>query len=477
MASRLLREVMGLFHDGTLSPLPYHVFPAARVVEAFRHMQQSRHIGKVVIDLEDANVVAVRPQPVLQPLRFDAEATYLVTGGIEGFGLESSIWLAEHGAGHIVLISRRGMKTPGAADAITRIEALGAQVHVFSCDVTDRAALEAVFAEMERKLPPLRGVLHAAMVLDDGLLSNLNAERFDKVLAPKLRGAWHLHNLTLSKPLDYFIMYSSVTTSIGNPGQANYVAANAYLESLSAWRRAHGLPATCICWGPISDAGCLSRNTAVKDKLAACLGAEPTGARQALSILDRLLTENCSQTTVADFDWLVLSRTLPSSHVPRFEMLRHMAGSISSSDEASIDIQALITGKSIEEIRQIVQTLVTTEIAQILCTNPDRIEPTRSLNDLGMDSLMAVELAIGIEKRFGIELPVMLISEGPSVERISTRLAEQLGGSAEVSGRDDLSAIVSAIAIQHAAGYSIDEVAQTVADIEQAVQAGASLNS
>src|SRR5208282_19112 len=122
---------------------------------------------------------------------------------------------------------------------------------VYACDVADRTALEAVLQTVGRELPPLRGVLHAAMQLDDSLIANLDARRFSRVLAPKILGAQHLHELTLDHPLDHFILYSSVTTCIGNPGQANYVAANTYLEALVAWRRARGLTGTCVAWGPI----------------------------------------------------------------------------------------------------------------------------------------------------------------------------------------------------------------------------------
>ena len=268
LAARLFREVMTLFREGVLSPLPWRAFPAARVVDAFRVMQQARHIGKVVVSMAGAAPQVEQSPDTPLPLRFDKHSTWLVTGGLSGFGLESARWLAEHGVGHLVLLGRRGLATPGAQEAIAGLEAQGARVEAVACDIADHDVLAKVIERIQKTLPPLKGVLHAAATFDDALLAKLDAERMTNVLRPKLLGAWHLHQLTLDIPLEHFVLYSSVTTYIGNPGQANYVAANAGLEGLAALRQAMGLPATCIGWGPIGDAGFLTRNDAVKESLA-----------------------------------------------------------------------------------------------------------------------------------------------------------------------------------------------------------------
>jgi NADPH:quinone reductase-like Zn-dependent oxidoreductase/acyl carrier protein/NADP-dependent 3-hydroxy acid dehydrogenase YdfG len=477
LASRLFGEVMALFRDGALVPLPAREFSARRVVDAFRYMQQSRQIGKVILDLRDARVQVRRPELKPVPLRLSREATYLVSGGLSGFGLESARRLAQRGAGHLVLLCRRGLAAPGAAETIAELEALGAQVHVFACDVADRAALEAVLQVVGRDLPPLRGVLHAAMVLDDSLIANLDARRFSRVLAPKILGAQHLHELTLDHPLDHFILYSSVTTCIGNPGQANYVAANAYLEALIAWRRARGLTGTCVAWGPIGDVGYLSRNESLKDSLAARLGTPPLSATAALDMLERILAADVAQITVADLSWPTLSRLLPSASSLRFEYLRRSAGSGGSGGDTMLDVKALIAGKSLDEVRQIVHDLVVKEVSEILRLGPERIDPQRSLYDLGMDSLMAMELALGIEKRFGISLPAMALNEGPSVERISARLTACLSG-AEVDtagARDTLEDLVRTMAVQHSEDITAHEISETVADVRREALAGARL--
>lgn len=464
LAGRLFREVMALFREGVLFPLPYRAFTAERVVDAFRAMQQSRHIGKIVVRLERAQLKIEAVPKAVPKVAFKSDSTWLVTGGLSGFGLESARWLAERGVGRLVLLGRRGARTPGAAEVIESLRALGTQVETVACDITDRAALQSVLADIRRDGPPLTGVLHAAMVLEDTLIASMGGVRMRNVLAPKMLGAMHLHTLTLGIPLEYFVLFSSVTTSIGNPGQANYVAANASLEGLAAQRRTLGLPATCIAWGPIGDTGYLTRNQSVKDSLTARLGAEPLSAHDALSMLDHLLAGKPATTTVADFEWATLSRLLPSALDPRFEVLRRQAGP-AQKDVDSEDVQALIVGKSPDEVRGIVHDLAKREVAQVLCVGIDRIDPTRSLHDLGMDSLMGVELALGLEKRFGIQLPAMVLSEGPSVDRVVDRIVEQMlvKDAPRASGETNrMDTVVAMLAIQHGENVSLEDVASTV---------------
>jgi acyl transferase domain-containing protein/NADPH:quinone reductase-like Zn-dependent oxidoreductase/acyl carrier protein/NADP-dependent 3-hydroxy acid dehydrogenase YdfG/SAM-dependent methyltransferase len=477
LACRLFGEVMALFREGVLVPLPAREFSAGRIVDAFRYMQQSRQIGKVVIDLKDARVPVRRPAQTPVRLRLSQDASYLVTGGLSGFGLESARALARRGAGHLVLLCRQGLATPGAEEAIAGLQALGARVHVRACNVADRPALAAVLRAVARELPPVRGVLHAAMVLEDCLIANLDAARLQRVLAPKIQGARNLHELTLDYPLEHFILYSSVTTCLGNPGQANYVAANAYLEALVAWRRSRGLTGTCVAWGPIDDAGYLSRNEGLKDSLAARLGTAPLRAAAALEMLERILMADLAVVTVADLGWPVLSKLLPSAVGPRFDYQRRAAGAGDCGSDATLDLTTLLAGRGIEETRQIVQELVLKEVSQILRLGPERIDPARSLYDLGMDSLMAMELALGIEKRFGINLPAMALNEGPSVERISQRLTARLSGvEAEVTTpAHRIENLVRTIAAQHSEDMSAQEVREIAAHVQREVQTGARL--
>ena len=466
LAGRVFREVMALFRSGVLSPLPVRAFPAERVVDAFRYMQQARQIGKVVMSFDGARIV---PQPLLPQkveIRFDANGAYLVTGGVSGFGLETARWLARNGAGQLVLLSRRGADTPGVDEAVASIVAMGAQAVVLACDVADRESLAKVLRHTG--MLPLKGVFHAAMVIDDALMSNLDPERMSRVLVPKIKGAWNLHELTRELTLDHFMLYSSVTTYIGNPGQASYVAGNAWLEGLALLRRAQGLPVTCIGWGPIGDAGYLTRNQAVKDSLASRLGAEPLSADGALRMLGRALATPQTNVSIGDFQFAALARLLPSAQGPRFASLRRHGDNAAGGAENLDDFKALIEGKTPTEVQVLVAQLVTQEVAQILAISAERIDPARSLHDLGLDSLMGVELALGLEKRFGIQVPAMMLNEGPTIERVTTRIMERLSAS-EGAGDEssDLAATAFSMAAQHGESVSREVLEAAVADIEK----------
>lgn len=473
LAARLFREMIALFHEGILSPLPHRTFSAERVVDAFRFMQQARHIGKVVVSLAEAPRRIERQRESRQAIRFDKDSTWLVTGGLAGFGLESARWLAARGVGSLVLLGRRGADTPGATEAIEALKKQGVSVRAIACDVTDCNALGTVIERIQKTLPPLKGILHAAMVIDDALIANLDADKIESVLRPKLLGAWNLHALTQDIPIDHFVLYSSVTTLIGNPGQANYVAANAGLEALAELRRGMGLPATCIGWGPIGDAGYLTRNEAVKDSLTQKLGNTPLDAAEALALLDRLLVANKGPSTAANFEWATLSRLLPSAQSARFASLnRNLNGADLVEDSA--DFRALIAGKSEEQVAEIVRALVTQEVAQILCIGADRIEPSRSLHDLGMDSLMAVELALGLERRFGVQLPVMMLNEAPTAERVTARIVQRLLGeeAASEQSKRDIETLVENLAVKHGEDITPEEIDRTIEDARALAQKG-----
>ncbi|MCG9076298.1 type I polyketide synthase [Laribacter hongkongensis] len=477
LAARMFREVMALFREGALTPLPCRVFSAERVVDAFRTMQQARHIGKVVVSLADARPVVEWPATAPVPLQLTKDSTWIVTGGLSGFGLESARWLAAHGVGHLVLVGRRGLDTPGAREAVDELTAKGIQVLALACDISDAAAVVHMVEHARKTCPPIQGVLHAAAVFDDALLQKLDASRMETVIAPKLLGAWNLHQATLDVPLEHFVLYSSITTAIGNPGQANYVAANAGLEGLAEMRRHIGLPAVCVGWGPIGDAGYLTRNEAVRDSLGQRLGKPPLRTLQALDELDDLLPHG-SSLAVANFDWNTLARLLPSATRGRFAALNRSLKSTGLSENEA-DFKTLIAGKSPEEVAVIVQQWVVIEVAQILAIGADRIDPTCSLHDLGLDSLMAVELALGLEQRFGIQLPVMMLNESPTAEKVTQRIVEKLLGSSDQTdaAANTVDAMVQGITQQHGEALAAEDIQQITQDARALQKQGTRLTA
>ena len=472
LATRIFEEVMAQFAKGHLNPLPYRLFPADRIVDAFRTMQQSRHIGKIVVDLQNPpHHIVSAPQPAAFQARPDA--TYLVTGGLSGFGLATAAWLAERGARHLTLLGRRGGATPGLDAALPALHARGVTVQVHACDVTDEAQLAHVLAAVRAAAPPLRGVIHAAMVLDDALLANLDAARFERVLATKLDGARHLHKLTRDLALDFFVLYSSATTLLGNPGQANYVAANAALETLARLRRQQGLPACVAAWGPIADVGVLTRNAEARKGLEARLGTAALTSTQALAMLERMLAEGSDGEAVMNFQWNRLRRALPAAGQHRFDDLhRLLDGTPDEAPEA--DLRALLAQLDAEQAQQHVTRVLAHEVSEILRLPIDRLPVDQSLFELGMDSLMAVELALALEKRLGVTLPPMLISENPSIERIAQRVLHRLLGDRS-ENPDPTTQLVQTLMAQHAEGENLPAVDEFVQAVRETSESGARL--
>ncbi|MGO3842750.1 MAG: SDR family NAD(P)-dependent oxidoreductase [Alcaligenes pakistanensis] len=472
LAGRLFKEVMELFHDGALFPLPYRSFNAEHVVDAFRAMQQARHIGKLVVSLKDAQPSL--PAPRAAAIDLSAQGAWLVTGGLSGFGLASAQWLVKRGVKSLVLAGRRGADTPGAQELLEQFQAQGCRVQVVACDVTDYTAVQAVVAQIQAGEAPLAGVLHAAAVFDDRLIANMDQDSLDKVLQTKLVGAWNLHQATQDLKLSHFVLYSSVTTAIGNPGQANYVAANAGLEGLTRLRQNLGLAASCIAWGPIGDAGYLTRNETVKDSLGKRLGKAPLQAELALDQLDRVLAVNGEVSIVANFDWNALARLLASAQSERFAILNRACKDHDSGSDGQ-DIHALIAGKTPEQIHALVADWVAQEVANILRTEVDRIETQRSLHDLGMDSLMAVELALGLEQRFGVQLPAMVLNDSPTVWNVAGRIVDKLTAGGEDSVEQEAGHLVADVVRQHGDDMSEADLQGLAQDVQRLAEKGTTL--
>ncbi|SPB15581.1 type I polyketide synthase WcbR [Caballeronia novacaledonica] len=429
LARRLFDEMLALFGDGSLHPLPYRTFPAARAEDAFRYMQQARQIGKVLVNYPAGVPAPARSHEPDAPLRFDADAAWLLIGGTGGLGFATARWLVAHGVRHLTLASRRG-----ALDEAMREEAgqwrdaFGAHVHVASCDTTDAAALRALVAQIDARGVPLRGVLHSAMHIDDGLLRNLDDERFAAVLAPKLAGAWNLHKETIHHALDYFIVYSSATTALGNPGQSSYVAANTYLEALVQWRRAAGLPGVAMAWGPLVDVGFLARNDRTREALQSRIGGAAISSDEALAMLGETLREGSAGSAVVRLDWQALARGMPAAGARRYAPMR-LRGAAEPVGEGGRALRAQILALPRDEAAALVEETLRVQIARILHLSAERVQVESSVLDMGMDSLMGMELGMAIEEIFDVKLSVMAIADGATVRSLGARILESIESS------------------------------------------------
>ncbi|MGM8930679.1 SDR family NAD(P)-dependent oxidoreductase [Salinicola halophyticus] len=445
LTGELFAEMMALFADGTLSPLPYIAFGSDRVVEAFRYMQQARQIGKVVVTYErPPQMTAAAPRDI--PLTLDAAGTYVVTGGLGGFGLATAEWLAAKGARQLLLLSRRGATTEEAESGVARLEALGVTVAARACDVTDAQALEHVLEDARQTLGPIRGIVHAATVIDDGLIRNLDESRIRHAMAPKLEGARHLDALTANDALEFFVVYSSATTLFGNPGQASYVAANHWLEAFTANRRAQGRPATVVRWGAIEDVGFLARNTQTRDSLQERLGGQALTSADALGVLERMLVADVASLGVLELDWHALARFLPTAEAPRYREIARTAKD-DGSQEGDDDLQQLLASLAPEALYATLIDVLSKELAKILLIDEEKIDIHKSVYDMGFDSLMGVELVTALEARLGIQVPVMVLSEAGTLAKLCDYLMGKLRGDDTESDSDEDA--LSGLAAQH----------------------------
>ncbi len=471
-ARRVLEELMKWFAAGILHPLPHRAFCASDIEAAFRHMQASRHVGKIVVTFPEnfESIVGSQPVPVA-PVRLRSDGTYLVTGGLSGFGLRTAQWLVSRGARYLALVSRTGAPAPEAHQALEQLVSAGVTVRAIACDVARGPALEAALQELDATMPPLRGIVHAAMVIEDALIRDMDRGQLHRVLAPKIGGALNLHELTRHRELDFFLLYSSATTLFGNPGQGAYVAANTAVEALAAERRALGLPVTCVSWGPIGDAGYLARNERVREALVGRIGGRALTADEALRSLDELLAGSARTVGLLELDWNVLGRFLPAARAPKFSELARESARSAGGQESAHDLRRRLAELAEGELLPALTEVVRGEIAQILRIAPERIDARASLFDIGMDSLMAVELASSLEGSLGIQLSALSLSDAPTVERIAARLADQLRPAAEepsagVAATSDTSDQVRLLAARHAAEVSEQAAAEFSAELD-----------
>ena len=414
-----LRRVMEMLDAGEVSPLTHSRWSLAEAEYGIRFMQAARHIGKIVFTTSP-----------IETGRLREDRTYLVTGGLGGIGCALAGWLAERGAGAIVLNGRRD-PDPEAVEVIEALRGSGATVAVELADVTDAAAIDAMLERIDATLPPLGGVIHSVGVLSDGALTNQTWESFSDVLWPKLLGAWHLHRATADRDLDLFVLFSSVAGVLGNAGQANHAAANAFLDQLAAHRRSLGLPGQAIAWGAWSGLGEAEEH---RERIARQLEAAGTGwitPQQGLRALEELMRQDPAGGMVAAVDWEVLGEN-HEQHPPLLEDLLAVAGDgADASQEPPEDPLAGISDVAPAEREQRLVSFLQAEL-QAVMRLPTPPAPTVEFSDLGVDSLMAVELRNRLNRALAgmYVAPNTVVFDHPSVAGLAGHLAGELGGAA-----------------------------------------------
>ena len=424
----LITEVLALMDEQKIKGIPATLFPASRIEEAFRLMARSKHIGKVCVALRDPELQL----RVHAPRRIRSDASYLVTGGLGGFGLETAKWLADEGARHLALVSRRGASAPEARDAIRHLEARGVTVRAFAADVASRAELAAVLDDIASTMPPLRGIVHSATVLDDRKLADLDRESLDRVLGPKAQGAWNLHTLTGN--LDFFVMYSSISSLFGTRAQGNYVAANSVLDALGKLRRHRGLAASVIQWGVLGETGIVARDANTARYLEQ-MGINALSIDDALLALREVIFRDLESLTVLEADWSRFAASLgPMAGDRRISLLVEAEGATTSA--ANAQVIELFERLSDEARREHVQALLVKIVTGVMQMEEPSLAPSQPLHEVGMDSIMGLEISAGVEKAFGLRLSAMDLAIGPSIEQLAETVLRGLADMAGVASAD-----------------------------------------
>ncbi|MER6416498.1 type I polyketide synthase [Streptomyces humidus] len=414
---QLLSELVALFEEGVLTPLPVTCWDVRQAPEAFRHLSQARHVGKVVLTV---------------PAPLDPEGTVLVTGGTGGLGaLVARHLVTEHRVRHLLLAGRRGPEAPGARELVAELAALGAEVEVTALDVADRDRLAAVLAAVPAP-HPLTAVVHAAGVLDDGVVASLTPERLAEVLRPKTDAVTHLHELTRHADLSAFVVFSSVAGMFGGAGQANYAAANAFLDAFAVTRRSAGLPATALAWGPWAPgAGMTAELTEADLRRMARGGMRPLAPAEGLGALDAALRRPEPVLVPLALDRHVLRDRQAVTALPA--MLRGLAVAPARRTAATADgaagqnERARLAALAQPERETAVLDLVRAQTALVLGhAGPDAVEAGRDFRGLGIDSLTAVELRNRLNAATGLRLPATLVFDYPSPRALARHIGAEL---------------------------------------------------
>ncbi|MGV9853737.1 SDR family NAD(P)-dependent oxidoreductase, partial [Streptomyces sp. NPDC003442] len=346
---------------------------------------------------------------------WEPSGTVLVTGGTGALGAHVARWLARSGVEHLVLVSRRGPGAEGVDELCAELREIGARVTVVACDVGDRGALAGVLAGVPEEFP-LTGVVHAAGVLDDGVLDGLSVDRFEGVLRAKSEAAWHLHELTRELELSAFVLFSSFSGTVGAAGQANYAAANAILDALAEWRRGAGLPATSVAWGPWADNGMAE---AVADRWRRH-GLPAMDPESAVAALEQSVNHPAAAALiVADVEWDTLAGTMADTRSRRLlhDLMAH--GSPDTADEVTTTDESLrrrLAGLGTAEQERVLMEFVRSHVAAVLGhRRPEAIDADRAFKELGFDSLAAVTLRNRLNAATGLSLPSTLLFDHPTV--------------------------------------------------------------
>ena len=418
----MLHHIMQQFEEKKLKPTPQKVFSINNTIDAFRYMQQAKHIGKIVV----THYPEVIEKTDHKLPAFHEDSTYLITGGMGGLGLLVARWMVNNGARNLVLLGRSAPNS-SRKNQLKELEQAGANVIVANADVSDAKQISRVLSEVKESLPPLRGVIHGAGVLNDRVLQQQSWSRFAQVMAPKVEGAWNLHALTQNLPLDFFVLFSSAASLLGSPGQANHAAANAFLDALAYYRQSFGLPGLSINWGVITEVGAAAKRQA--DEWIKMKGMGSITPRQVLEILEEhMFSQSYQQVGVIPINWSQFQeQSAPWSFFTDFWQASSDLEEKHSGFVQQQEFLQQLKDAPISDREAMLRAYVCSQLGEVLGMNStEHLDLYKPLNYMGFDSLMAIDFKNRVMTELRVDVPLVKFLEGINVSELTAYLNEQL---------------------------------------------------
>ena len=423
----LVAEVMDLFQRKALRPVDCRGLALSNATEAFMTMAQARHTGKLALVVREPDIMISSPTHKSAEIRKDA--TYLISGGLGGLGLILAQWMVKQGARHIVLVGRTNPKQ-AAEVAIAEMRNSGATVRVLLGDVARQTDVTSIFDAVSKNMPPLRGIVHAAGLLEDRTILEMNEAEFFRPLEPKVFGLWNLHEATRSMTLDFFVAYSSAAGVLGSPGQANYAAANTFMDALCRARIAGGLPATTIQWGAFADVG-LAAVKDVRGKRLAARGSASLKPEDGPALFGRILARPQAEVACMHFDVRQWTEFYPQVAASPFlaELVTEQAKP--EQTKTSTSFREVLNNAEPPQRLAILEKQLLEQLGKVLRMDPSRIDRSAPFANLGLDSLMSLELRNRLEPLLDLKLSAALLFTYSTTTALAAHLIEKLFPPAE----------------------------------------------
>ncbi|WP_107667151.1 type I polyketide synthase [Cyanothece sp. BG0011] len=438
-------------HCSTLDLAPEQ--PVNEVEMLLQDILTPSHEDRIAYRQGDRLVARLVASPSSQPTILngvDHHHTYLITGGLGSLGILTAQSLVEQGAKHLVLISR-GDPNPDVATSLEQLKAQGATITLAKADVSNYQQLAKVFEQIQRDLPPLRGIIHAAGVLEDGTLATMTWERFNKVLSPKVAGAWNLHRLSADLTLDFFINFSSAAALVGSPGQGNYAVANAFLDGLAHYRQSLGLPGISLQWGPWAEIGMANRLGESHRLRLEKQGVSQITPEKGLELLQRLLQSEQDCLGILSVNWTQFAQEFPlGTQTPFFSQLIDQITPSAPQKHQSLGVGQVLgqlETATVDNYDEVLLDYVINTVTKILGLDPSQLQMNQPLDEIGLDSLMSAELKNSLSSGLKIDIPMVLFIEGVTIANLMAEIKQLLGDTqasasipTESTPQEDLSA-------------------------------------